>query len=209
MDQTSIASKVALHTQQRSGRLYPSRRGKPSPFPDRRTIDRYVNLIPSSCRFHNFVPTDPVDCNSHSIVTADSVLLPSYEKCRYLTGRYLRFMLLLEDQARYPLLHPRTRNTASNFIRIFADASLLPSFYYMGDVMQRDSSRIENPQQPAPANESSEFDPRIRDVLCLVCKEPCHRSSRHGWRDRLRSWFGWYPWRCRKCRAKHYVRRRS
>ena len=53
------------------------------------------------------------------------------------------------------------------------------------------------------------IDPRSWDVLCLKCGGVCSRSSRHGLVDRLRGWFGWYPWRCQTCQARRYAYRRT
>lgn len=46
------------------------------------------------------------------------------------------------------------------------------------------------------------------EVLCRSCRSACRRSARRRWWDQVLSWLGWYPWRCGRCSARFYARRR-
>lgn len=45
---------------------------------------------------------------------------------------------------------------------------------------------------------------------CPSCSSvDCHRSKRHGWRDFFHRLVGMFPWYCRMCRQRFYLRKRS
>jgi PilZ domain len=45
-------------------------------------------------------------------------------------------------------------------------------------------------------------------VSCPTCSSDCYRSERHGWRDFFCRLLGLFPWRCRACRNRFYLRKR-
>ena len=58
----------------------------------------------------------------------------------------------------------------------------------------------------APSNQK----PPSNGVSCPYCSSVrCHRFVRRGQRDFLRRLLGSFPWHCRVCRKRFYLRKRS
>ena len=57
----------------------------------------------------------------------------------------------------------------------------------------------------APSNRA----PHGTGISCPVCSSTdCYRSKRNGWRDFIRRLPGMFPWRCKACRHRFYLRKR-
>lgn len=51
--------------------------------------------------------------------------------------------------------------------------------------------------------------PYLTQVSCPYCySSECTRAGRYGFQDFLLRLIGKYPWQCRKCQARFYLRRR-
>ena len=63
-----------------------------------------------------------------------------------------------------------------------------------------------NVPDAAPTNRA----PHRTGISCPFCSSAdCYRSKRNGWRDFIRRRLGMFPWRCKTCRNRFYLRKRS
>jgi DNA-directed RNA polymerase subunit RPC12/RpoP len=70
---------------------------------------------------------------------------------------------------------------------------------------KRDVSELRPSSDTAPSSQMQRND----EVSCPYCDSvECYRSERHGWQDFSRRLLGMFPWRCKECRYRFYLRKR-
>jgi len=59
---------------------------------------------------------------------------------------------------------------------------------------------------PETGQQSRTRETMIRALPAPACRCAWQRLARRRWLDHLLSWVGWYPWQCRRCHKRAYVR---